>query len=133
MVVIDTSVAYKWFNKDEELFEEATKLLIQHINQDQPIIVPELLFLELANAWSTKTKLTIEQIKQNFVDLEKANLQVEVLSFDFLYRAMLLARTYQVSVYDAIYAVLAKEKKCDLITADNKFAAVLDLPFIKTL
>ncbi len=33
----------------------------------------------------------------------------------------------------AVYAVLAKEKKCPLITADEKFVGAVKLSFVKNL
>lgn len=133
MVIIDTSVAYKWTDKNEEFRDEALAILQSHINSKVRIIVPDLIFYELANAWATKTKLSSYKISNNLKDLEESNLNVETVRFDLVRKAILFSRKYKVSVYDATYAVLAKEKKCYLITADDKFVEQVGLRFIKKL
>lgn len=133
MVVVDTSVAYKWSDKNEEFREEALNILRNHIVARDKTIVPDLIFYELANAWATKTKLSLYKINNNIRDLEESSLNVVPVSFKLVKKAILFSKKYKVSVYDAIYAVLAKENKCDLITADTKFAKQVNLPFVKTL
>lgn len=133
MVIVDTSVAYKWTDKNEEFRDKALAILQSHINSKVRIIVPDLIFYELANAWATKTKLSSYKISNSLKDLEESNLNVEMVRFDLVRKAILFSRKYKVSVYDATYAVLAKEKKCYLITADEKFAKQVNLPFVKTL
>lgn len=133
MVIVDTSVAYKWTDKNEEFREKALGILNDHINKKNQIIVPDLIFYELANAWTTKAKLSFSVIGHNLKDFEDSNLIAEPVSFDLIRKAILFSRKYKVSVYDAVYAVLAREKGCDLITADAKFADQVGLPFVKKL
>src|SRR3989304_10028660 len=133
MVIVDTSVAYKWTDKNEEFREEALGILNDHIDKKNQIIVPALIFYELANAWATKAKLSFAVIRNNLKDLEDSNLTVEPARFDLIRKAILFSRKYRVSVYDAVYAVLAQNKGCVLITADAKFADQVDLPFVKKL
>lgn len=130
MVVVDASVAYKWWDQKEELSEDAQIFLKNHINK---ILVPDLMLYELANAWSTKTKLAISDVKSNLEDLEKLNLQIEPITFKLLTKAVDFSKKYNVSVYDASYAVLARAKKCDLVTADTKFVNQVNLPYVKSL
>ena len=92
-----------------------------------------MIFYELANAWATKAKLSFAVIRNNLKDLEDSNLTVEPLRFDLTRKAILFSRKYRVSVYDAVYAVLAQDKGCVLITADTKFVDQVNLPFVKKL
>jgi len=48
-------------------------------------------------------------------------------------KSAIFSRKYKVSVYDAVYAVLAQDKGCVLITADSKFVDQVNLPFVKKL
>lgn len=134
MVVIDTSVAYKWFSKeDEEFFSQAISLLKAHLRKKEIITAPDIIVYELANAWSTKTKLLVNQIKIFVEDLQDINIKIEPVSFELITKAIDFSKNYQVSVYDASYALLAQENKCDLFTADSKFVEQVNLPFIKHL
>ena len=134
MVVIDTSVAYKWFSTEKEGdLSYALKLLEAHLHNKETITAPNLIIYELANAWSTKTKLSVDKIKTFLEDFEETGLKIEPMTFDLIEKAVEFSKNYHVSVYDATYAVLAKEKKCDLITADSKFVEQINLPFIKHL
>lgn len=130
MVVVDTSVAYKWFSPDkEELLSEALALL----KNSDALIAPDLIIYELANSWATKTKLKISQIKIFLKDLEETEIKIEPVSFELVRKAIDFSKKYYVSVYDASYAVLAEEKGCDLFTADSKFVKKVNLPFVKHL
>lgn len=130
MVVVDTSVAYKWFSpENEELLQEAITLL----KNSSDITAPDLIIYELANSWSTKTKLKTAQIKIFLKDLEETNIKIESVNFEIIRKAVDFSKKYHVSVYDASYAVLAQEKGCNFVTADSKFVKKVKLPFVKHL
>lgn len=130
MVIIDTSVVYKWFSPEkEELLPQALALL----DNSDLITAPDLLIYELANAWATKTKLTFEEIKVFLKDLEAVEIKFENITFELASKATEFSKKYLVSVYDATYAVLAKEKGCNFYTADSKFVAKVKLSFVKHL
>ncbi len=133
MIIVDSSVAFKWFSEEEQDVQKAFELLSSHLGNEKIITVPELIFYELTNSWSTKSRLTIKDVLDNIKLLKRYNLKVNSVSFGLLNKASKFSKKYQVSVYDAIYAVLAKENKCDLITADEKFANKVNLNFIKKL
>lgn len=107
--------------------------LEDHLHKKEIITVPNLIIYELANAWSTKTRLSVEKIKTFLEDLKEIDLGIEPLTFALISKAVDFSKKYHVSVYDASYAVLAREKKCDLFSADSKFVEQINLPFIKHL
>src|SRR3989344_8786293 len=111
MVIIDTSVVFKWFSADEDNRQLAEKILEKHLLGQNQIIIPDLLLYEITNAWCTKTKIDVSVIRKNLLALKKYSLNITPVNFDLLKRACELSAKYKVSVYDAIYAVLAKEKK----------------------
>jgi len=133
MIVIDASVAFKWFDKAEENNEQAKEVLKKHLLGEQEIIVPDLFLYELTNAWSTKSNIPEKDIIRNLRLLEKYELNIHKLSFKNLYLSCSFSREYHVSVYDAIYAIIAQEKKCNLITADEKFVKQTKQNFIMLL
>lgn len=133
MIVIDSSVVFKWFDETEVGSEQALQILRSHLSKSNNIVVPDLILYELANAWSTKSVLKFEEIIDNLGLLKKYSLKIIYIDFNFLKEAVLMSTKYSVSVYDAIYAVLAKDKRCSLVTADEKFVKKINLPFIKLL
>lgn len=133
MVVVDASIAYKWTDEEDPNKEVADQILKDHLSGKLKIIVPDFILYELGNAWATKSKLTLAQIKLSLKDLQDINLEFKQVSFDLIGKAITFSKKYNVSVYDAIYAVLAKEKRCDLVTADTKFVHQVKLPSIKAL
>lgn len=133
MVIVDSSVAFKWFTSEEPFTEEALAYLDQHLKKINPILAPSLIFYELTNAWSCNGKLTLDQVSDNLNQLKKHNLAVVEIGFPLLKKAAKLSKTYKISVYDASYIALAQKKKCDFVTADEKLVKRVNLPFVKTL
>lgn len=133
MIVIDSSVVFKWFDETETDSKQALQILRSHLSKSDNIIVPDLILYELANAWSTKSALKFEAIIDNLRLLKKYSLKIINVDLNFLEKAVLMSKEYSVSVYDAAYAVLAKEKKCKFVTADKKFVEKIGLSFVKSL
>ncbi len=133
MVIIDTSIVFKWFAQLETHHKLALKLLENYLLGEEEITIPDLLLYELTNAWSTKTGLDLTQIAKNLNQLEAYKIPVVSVSFSLLHYASHFARAHQVSVYDAVYAVLAEDYGCDLITADRRFVNRVNSPFVKLL
>lgn len=133
MIVLDASVVTKLINTQEKESEIAEKLFQAHIEDIEKILVPTLLFFEVANALATKSDLKEEYIKRGLSLLYNANFVICEVNQEDMVEAALLAKKYKTSVYDMVYAVLARNKKIDLITADNKFANKVNFPFVQTL
>lgn len=133
MIIIDATIVFKWFDKTEKGYAEARVLLEKHLLKKDEITIPDLLLYEVGNAWSTKSILDIDKILENVSFLEEYLSKQIPINFKTVKKACQFSKKYGVSVYDATYAVLAKEKECDLITADGKFADKVNLPFVKKL
>ncbi len=133
MVVVDTSIIYKWFAEQEEDHPLSLQLLEKYLLGKEEIIIPDLLLYELTNAWCTKTELDLMQITNNLNQFETYELPMVTVSFPLLHEASHFARAHKISVYDAVYAVLAENNGCDLITADRRFVTQVNLPFVKLL
>ena len=132
MIVIDTSVAVKLIFHEEKS-EIAKQLLIFHIKGVEQIIVPHFLFIEVANVLATKTKFATPDIKRGLEFLYNSNFLIhEITQADLIY-ASILAKEHKTSVYDMIYAVIAKNKKIKLVTADDKFVKKVGWPFVQSL
>ena len=133
MIIIDASVATKLINIQEEGSSKAAELLSAHVKGQEKITVPQLLFLEVANALATKSQIQETQIEEGIGLLYEAKFKVSDIQKSDVVDAALFAKRYKTSVYDMLYVILAKKNNCILITADEKFATKVNLPFLKSL
>jgi predicted nucleic acid-binding protein len=133
MIVIDASIAIKLLNPNEELSGIASALYQKHLTGEEEIVVPQFLFIEVANYLATKSLISEEAIERGIAFMNNSDFTIEMLDNDTLLEATLMARHYKTSVYDMLYAVTAKKYNCDLVTADEKFVRKVNKPFIKTL
>lgn len=133
MVIVDSSVVFKWFDQNEILSEKALKLLDGHLSSQAPVFVPELIFFELTNAWATKSVLKAEEIIKNLQILLEYNLNIIPVELELFEEIVRFSKKYSVTTYDAVYALLAEKHGYGLVTADNKFADKVKLSFVKKL
>lgn len=133
MIIVDATVVFKWFDNRENGYTQARILLEKHLLKHDEIAIPDLLLYEVGNAWSTKSTLNIDKILENINLLEEYLPKQIPINFKLIKKACQFSKRYGVSVYDATYAIIAEEKGCDLITADDKFANKVNLPFVKKL
>jgi predicted nucleic acid-binding protein len=128
-VVVDASVAVKWClpSLREELVAEAEELLASSRRDEIRFLVPDLFWVELANAlWKAVRRREISADNAaaaiSFVrDLDIATAP----SRDLVPQALTLAVSYGRTVYDSLYVALAMQAKTDLITADERLANAL--------
>ena|SRR3989304_3725144 len=132
MIVIDASIVIKLLYK-EEASDTANDLLTSHLENKEKIIVPKFLFIEVANALTTKTSYTKGEIKDGLNLLYSFNFSIYELTKEDLIKASTFAKQYRTSVYDMLYAVIAKNKKIKLITADDNFVKKVGFPFVQSL
>lgn len=122
MIVVDASVAFKWFkSQNEDFHHESNTILKQHLTGRNKIIAPQFLFLELSNALGTKTSTAIDMAKKHIRNLYKFKIDVYIPDQKDLLDSLTLAKKHHTSVYDMLYAVVAKRNKCKLVTADRNF------------
>ena len=117
--VLDTSVVAKWFF-DEERTDRAVALLEDLLAGDARIHVPSSLFYELANVvWSRRgPAFTEQQAREVWAELMTLPLSVTDESA-VLPEALTFAFQHGVTVYDAVFVVLARQVGCDLVTDDR--------------
>ncbi len=132
-VVVDASVAVKWClpSVREELVAEAEGLLESSRRDQFRFLVPDLFWVEVANALWKAVKRS-EMSSNNAAaalsflrDLDIATLP----SIDLVPQAMDLAIGHGRTVYDSLYVALAMQSKSSLITADERLANALAARF----
>ena len=132
-MIIDSSVGSKWILKGEPYEKEANLLLDLHLGGTDKITVPDLFFYEIANTFSTKTSFDKRMIEDSLSVINKAQLHVYHPQESEILQSALLAKEYKLSVYDMLYAVIAKKLDTLLITADARFVKKTKLPHVKLL
>ena len=133
MIVVDASVAVKWLTPDEQYSKEARFILGLHKKQKEEIIVPRLLFYEVANALATKSRTHKKTIQEALRIVIEANLRIYEEQPSEFVSVAINAKKYGTSVYDMAYAMLAKRKRIRLITADAKFKEKTNFSFVSLL
>lgn len=121
-VVVDASVALKWYLTDEQYGEKALSLLKDHVAGGTGLWAPALLPFEVMNA------LVISQ-RRGRIDPEQVVLAMQgffslgitlVDMVAYYERINHFSCLYQRSVYDASYLALAEMKNCRFVTADER-------------
>lgn len=121
-LVVDSSVAIKWLKPQGEAHvAEARDLLEAHKAGHTLLMAPSLLLLEVMNAlrWHQPTR---EQITSAVDLLLRLHLEIVEPDAALLERAGQIAVEHSLTVYDALFAALAIERNCELVTADRKLA-----------
>lgn len=133
MIIVDASVIIKWLFRDEEDSVAAFELYEKHVNKVEEILVPQIIIYEIANVLATKSKIKPKRIKSSMNFIYEANLIIHQEKNDELIQAAILAKKYKTSVYDMVYAVIAKNKKRILVTADENFVKKTKFKHVKLL
>jgi predicted nucleic acid-binding protein len=133
-MILDASVAAKWFLKGERYEAESLRLRQDYEDGELELQSPSLITYEVCNTiWKRKDIANLEAGKlAEAVSSYLANVSVS-LSSEGYRRAVSNARAWNVSVYDSSYATMAYELKRPLVTADEDLTKRLSrtsVPFI---
>ncbi len=122
-LVVDASVALKWFLPDEPLAAAALAV----VRDGSALIAPDMLIAEVCNgAWRSARLGRIDQSQVNEI--------AEILPhfFDALVGAAMLApRAVAIAgeldhpVYDCLYVTLAEARQAEFVTADGRLVEKL--------
>lgn len=120
IIIVDSSVAVKWVNSQNEQFVDQANRIIQDVQMDKfSILMPELAKYEVANALIYKG-LEISLLQTSLDDFY--HLPIQFIS-EYKQQALVtleIATTYNITYYDASFIALAKDQKADLITDNPK-------------
>ncbi len=122
-IVLDASVALKWFLGEEEDFEKAQQLLLEIQEGKHKILVPFHFMSEVANTLSRKVPhLLLEALSY----LRLLGLKEVALSLDDAAIALnLMGKNPNLVFYDTAYHALAIRHKSIFVTADRKYYSVV--------
>jgi len=120
-IVLDASVAVKWFSeKNEAHVESAVKIQEQKISGLLEIIVPDLFFLEVLNAFLTKSGFGPQDISIIQQALQKLNLKIVYPDNAILKDTVKIASDTDLTIYDSLYITVSKVYEAPLYTEDKK-------------
>jgi len=126
--VVDSSVAYKWFNaENENSVAEALDLLRRHVGSQALLAAPAHLPAEVFNGLRY-SKLDHESIALAAEALEEIELAYFPLSAELLKNALEIALAHDLTINDALFPALAIHLDCELVTADRAHARVQECP-----
>ena len=86
------------------------------------LLSPTLCIYEIANALRYKGDVPTKHIQEAIQSLYDFNIEWVSPSKGLMHRAVELAKSFDVTVYDAVYAALAETIDIVLVTADEKLA-----------
>jgi predicted nucleic acid-binding protein len=124
-VLLDSSVVIKWFRKDEVLRDRAIQLRQAYLDGQLTIYVPDLLVYEIANVLRYKPDLDRAQVQQALESLYAMQIKIEDITAGVIRRAIEIAYSYDITVYDAAFVAMAEHLETDFITADEKLGQKL--------
>jgi predicted nucleic acid-binding protein len=116
-VVVDASIAVQWF-ANEPGSEHAARL----ITEDHPLLAPDIMPVEAANAWWKK----VRRHEMDTADLGQAIVNLLAVGIVLHPSAALVSRAARLAVevghpvYDCLYLVLSSNLGADLATADER-------------
>jgi len=116
-VVVDASVAVKWFIP-EELSADARMLL----SVEYELLAPDLLWAELGNAlWKKHRRRELDPQTARRLLRDFARVPIEYHASERWTEAALeLAIRHGITVYDGLYLALAAANECRVVTADRR-------------
>lgn len=127
LLCVDSSVVFRWFcSQDEAAVEEALALFADHQAGRLTLVAPAHLPAEVLNALALSKRATTEQLATAAEGLGAAEIVFPAWDESLLADACRLARAYGMTVYDALFAALAVQLDCELVTADRAQARVRD-------
>ena len=120
MNVLDASVVLKWFVEEEDSVQ-ALQLRGEFYAGEREIVAPDLLLFEVANALRYNPNFTVEEVQEAIETLFAMEIEIITPTSSLLAKTIKLAKSFDVTCYDAVYLALAEELVFEFITADEKF------------
>src|SRR3989344_7651798 len=131
-IVIDSSVAVKWF-KEETNTAEALKLREGHIKGEFILAAPELLLYELSNALRYNPDFGSEDVAKAVEEVMELQLRFIPLGKDWAKNTSDIAFKKALTFYDAAYLAAAKYLNAPLYTADKKILENAKGQFVRNI
>ena len=118
-IIVDTSVATKWFSDEgEEDYKKAGRIVTLVQREEIHLVCPRIIFFELANGLKLGKHHDRESLFKSIQSLQALTGEiVDVIEYE---RVIHLMYTYDLASYDAVFIALSQVRKAPLITADYR-------------
>ena len=126
--VIDTSALIRLYIPDGLIPQDLERIIDSAWRTETALLVPELVMAETGQVLLKKEKagyLNVEEVDEIMTAILELPLEV-VGHREIISDALTMARNYQLTVYDAIFLVLALNNHAELITADRQLQNIFD-------
>lgn len=124
-LVVDASVVVKWF-LEERGSQKARALMEDFAARDVEIHIPSLLPFEVLNALRYHPGYAEQRLLQAQAALERFGFREYPLRGEYARRAIRLAHSEDLAIYDATYLSLARELGVRLVSADEALLTAAD-------
>jgi predicted nucleic acid-binding protein len=119
-LVLDASVVVKWYCEEKDT-DKALEIKDMYREHEVNIIVPDLLFYEVINAIRFNTEIGETSKKRIAGNLFAIEFDTVTPSRDQYLNALDMALKKNLTIYDSIYFIIAKDLDCIYVTADEDF------------
>lgn len=127
LLVLDASVAVKWYLDDETHVAEARAIMTDFAHGRVELLAPSHIRYEVCAAISTacsRGRVPEEEGRQAIDDF--LSWDIEVIDRDQLLRdSFAIARRFGCAFYDALYLALAEAARCSFVYADSRLRAII--------
>ncbi|MEE9223133.1 MAG: type II toxin-antitoxin system VapC family toxin [Thermoplasmata archaeon] len=119
-LVLDASVVVKWYCEEKDS-DKALEIRERYRRHQVNIIVPNLLFYEVINAIRFNLEITEETKKRIAKNVLEIGFDTVIPSRNQYVEALNFALKEDLTIYDSIYYVIAKDADAVYVTADKNF------------
>jgi len=120
VIVVDASVAIKWFVAGEKLVEEAERVLGEIQEEPSSYVVPDLFMNELLAVLCRLPDSSPSKVKEALALVEALGMKRVGNGHELLALAADFAGRWRLSGYDALYVALASLVGGEWLTADAR-------------
>jgi len=130
ILVLDASVAFKWFVRDEVFWEIANKLLIQFLENQIEFHAPHLLKYELANSLykaqkASNARISPFQCQIVYKRFFQLPIKFHIFHDSEMQSILEFSVKFNRNFYDSTYVWLAGVLDCEWLTCDEKYCGQL--------
>lgn len=122
MIVLDASVALKWFAREEPLAGDALNVLEQVERAPQEFLIPDIFMTECLAVLCRMGGATAQKVQETLTLLESLGMSRIPVGHEVLQLAARYALEWKISGCDAIYVALASLSDAIWLTADERAA-----------